>query len=379
MTIRPKFVAPILLSCFATLAGCSGATQAGPVVRNQPQPNPTAGTPSGPIEGGTTPTAPAPTANYSGTFAVVTPLDLTQKGVLPGVLGPMLGALSELHDHPGKAILDIIAAANIPTVSDAVKGLPGFIYDLLSGALDTLIQKELYANVPIADQITSIISGITSLSNTVDLHASLTVKAPGSNGSVEVDAQVTDVSFKLLDKTQLISFDAGEKAAATATLTGTLTPHANAPIADADLTMSGGKMTLPFGELLLQAAGPLLFAQFGGATNLHDALENLVPCQAAAADISSQLDGFLSETLVDQICTTAVGIIADEVTSLIDGVQLSNVGLNDGTATLLDVSKDKPQPDNQSDTLELGQWNISFDVAGSTVTVPSTFSGERVP
>ena len=28
-------------------------------------------------------------------------------------------------------------------------------------------------------------------------------------------------------------------------------------------------MTLPFGQLLLQAAGPLLFGQFGGATDLH--------------------------------------------------------------------------------------------------------------
>ena len=67
---------------------------------------------------------PPPTAKYAGVYAAVAPIDLTQNGVLPGVLGPALGALIELHDHPGQAILDIVAIANIPTVSDAVKNMP---------------------------------------------------------------------------------------------------------------------------------------------------------------------------------------------------------------------------------------------------------------
>ena len=66
---------------------------------------------------------------YAGIYSAVAPIDLTQNGVLPGVIGPALGALIELHDHPGKAILDIVAIANIPTVSDAVKNMPSFLRD----------------------------------------------------------------------------------------------------------------------------------------------------------------------------------------------------------------------------------------------------------
>ena len=377
MTSRSHFAAPILLSCFTTLMGCGAAPQRQPVPETTPVATPPAATPGAPIEG--SPTPPKPQAKYAGTYDVVTPLDLTEGGVLPGVLGPMLGALAELHDHPGKAILDIVANANIPTVSSAVAGLPSFVRDLLSGLLDTLITKELYGNVPIADQITTIVSGIASLANTIELHAALTVHAPAPDGSVQIDAQVTDVSFMLLQKAQLISFDAREKMLAQSTLTGTLTPHANAPIADADLTLGGGKMSLPFGELLLQAAGPLVFSPFGGATDLKGALTNLVPCQTAAQSISDGIDNVLSATLIDQICVAALGAIADQVTSLIDGVTLQNVSISDGTAMLLDVSIDRPQPDNQSDQLETGKWTWSFDVAGDTIKVPSTFAGNRAP
>jgi hypothetical protein len=159
---------------------------------------------------------------------------------------------------------------------------------------------------------------------------------------------------------------------------GTVKPHANAPVADADLTLGGGKMTLPFGELLLQAAGPLLFGQFGGATDLKGALENLVNCASAAQTISDDLDGYLSASLVQTLCTSALDAIANEVTTQIDSVVLSDVQVSNGTAYLLDVSTAKPNVDYQSDRVTQGKWSWSFTVAGSTMTVPSTFEGDRV-
>ena len=99
---------------------------AGPESHTTPTPTPSPdqpGTPQGPGE--PIDNTPPPTAKYAGVYSAVAPIDLTQNGVLPGVLGPALGALIELHDHPGKAILDIVAIANIPTVSDAVKNMPG--------------------------------------------------------------------------------------------------------------------------------------------------------------------------------------------------------------------------------------------------------------
>src|SRR5437763_12481796 len=101
-TMRPnlKLTAFATLTAFAFVAGCSAGPEAhmtGPSGPNEPP-----GTPQGPGEP-ITPT-PAPTAKYAGVYSAVAPIDLTQNGVLPGVLGPALGALIELHDHPGKAI-----------------------------------------------------------------------------------------------------------------------------------------------------------------------------------------------------------------------------------------------------------------------------------
>ena len=371
------------LSAIASLTVLSlvaGGCSAGPEGRTPPTPMPSPdqpGTPEGPGETIGQP-PPPPTSKYAGVYGTVAPLDFTQNGVLPGVIGPALGALIELHDHPGQAILDIIAIANIPTVSDAVQNMPSFLKDLLSSLLDKLIIDEVYANVPVVDQITNIISGITELAKTIDVHSSLTVHTPKADGTAAIDQQVTDVGFTLLNQSTVIAFDANEKMMAHSSMPGTVKAHANAPVADADLTLGGGQMTLPFGELLLQAAGPLLFGQFGGATDLKGALNNLVDCAGHAQSISDALGGVLSPATVQTVCTAALDAIGDAVTSQIDSIVLSDVQVSAGTAYLLDVSQSKPTADYQSDRIAQGKWSWSFTVAGGTATVPSTFAGDRV-
>ncbi len=371
-----KLTAITSLTVLSLVAGGCGS---GPDGR-MPTPGPTSpdqpGTPQGPGE--PIDNTPPPTAKYAGIYSAVAPLDLTQNGVLPGVLGPALGALIELHDHPGKAILDIIAIANIPTVSDAVKNMPSFLKDILSGLLDKLIIDQVYANVPVVDQITNIISGITEMAKTIELHNTLTVHTPAKDGTANIDQQVTDIGFKLLNQSTVVAFDANEKAMAKTAMPGTVKAHANAPVADADLSLGGGKMTLPFGELLLQAAGPLLFSQFGGATDLKGALNNLVDCQSAAQSISDALGGYLSPALVNTLCTSALDALANAVTNQIDAITFKDVQISSGAALLLDVSQAKPKTDYQSDRVSQGKWDWTFTVAGSSVKVPSTFEGDRV-
>jgi hypothetical protein len=232
--------------------------------------------------------------------------------------------------------------------------------------------------VQVVDQITNIISGITELAKTVELHNSLTVHTPAKDGTATIDQQVTDIGFKLLNQSTVVAFDANEKMMAHTSMPATVKAHANAPVADADLALGGGKMTLPFGELLLQAAGPLLFGQFGGATDLKGALHNLVDCQSAAQSISDALGGYLSPGLVNTLCTTALDVLADSVTKQIDAIVFNDVQVSGGTAYLLDVSQSKPQTDYQSDRVSQGKWDWTFTVSGSSVKVPSTFEGDRI-
>jgi hypothetical protein len=345
--------------------GCSAGTSA-------PSGPPDAGTQDG---GGITVTQ--PTASYSGVYATVTPIDLTQNGVLPGAIGPALAALTELHDHPGQAIVELVAAAGIPTLSDAVQGLPSFCKTLLAALLDQLVTDELYANVPVAEHIASIISGISQLADTIAIHETLTVHTPDAGGAVTVDQQISSIGFVLLNQSSAVVLDSGAQLLAHATLAGTITAHADAPVADADLTLAGGGMTLPIGQLMLQAAGPLLFAQLG-ATDLEGALDALVPCHAAAQSIADGIDDLLQPATIEAVCKAALGIVAAAVTSEVDQLVLTNVRVDDGTAGLLDISASRPQIDHQSDTIENGKWTWSFTVAGQTVLVPSTLTADRV-
>ena len=91
-----------------------------------PDPGPSTGG-GNPDTGPDGPIAPKPVANYAGVYDVKSNLDFTQNGVLPGALGPALAGLSELHDHPGDALLTILKGANIPYVSDILNKVPSFL------------------------------------------------------------------------------------------------------------------------------------------------------------------------------------------------------------------------------------------------------------
>jgi hypothetical protein len=376
MTLTLQRSAFTVVTIFALAAGCGGPAQPpAPSVTPTPAPGAPPSNPDGPSTMPTPPPAPpppAPTPTYAGVFALVAPIDLTQNGVLPGVLGPSLDALTKLHDHPGQAILEIVESANIPSVSGAINGLPGFVKSLLSTLLDKLITDELYQNVPVADQIAGIISGITDVSKTMELHDRMTLHTPAASGKASVEQQLTDVGFTLLGSNELVTLDPSEQTAAHTLMGGAIAPHANKPVADADLVFDGGQVSLPFGDLVLRAAGPLVFAQFG-ATDLKGALTAVVPCSAAAQSISDGLGDWLPASTIETICTTALGLIADEVTGQIKNVTLQGQ-ISKATAQLHDASPAKYLASHISD----GQWVWGFSLAGAQIQVPSTFAGDRV-
>ena len=371
------------MSVFATLtafaiatAGCDGAATGG---MKDPGPGPSTA-PSGPgqpdapnPDGPGTPPAPLPTANYSGVYDITAPLDFTQNGVLPGAIGPALGGLAELHDHPGDAILKIVEGANIPYLSDILNKVPSFLTKALAGLLDDLIIQNLYKGYPVVDEVANIIQGIFELTQKIEIHDELTVHKP-VNGAVAIEQQISGVGFTLLGQKTVVAFTNAKKVPTT----GALTPHANAPVADADLTVGAGSFMLPIGELLLQAAGPLLFGQFGGATDLKGALTNLVPCDSFGQTISDGVGGFISKNEAAMLCTGALGLLADQVTAKIKAITFDGVMVDGGKAKLYDVSMLKPSMDHQSDRVAEGTWTWTFTVAGGKAAVPSTFAGDRV-
>jgi hypothetical protein len=356
------------------LAGCNGEAGMG-MMPGSPagpdNPNPPANNPDSP--NGNPQTPPDPVANYTGVYDLVAPLDFTQNGVLPGLISPALGALAELHDHPGDALLDILEASNIPYVSSTLGKIPSFLKAALAGMLDDLIINHVYKGYPVVDQIADITQGIAELAKKMDVHDTLTVHTPSSN-KMAIDEQIAGVDFTLLGKTTNVSLTTGKKVATT----GTLLPHGNAPVADADLSLGAAGLSLPIGDLLLQAAGPLLFSQFGGATDLKGALLNLVPCATVGQDISDGLGGVISASEATMLCQTGIGLVADAVTAKIKAISFDGVNVTAGAGVLYDASKAKPAVDHQADRVADGKWTWSFTIGSSVTNVPSTFAGDRI-
>jgi hypothetical protein len=315
---------------------------------------------------------------FSGVFATSTPIDFTQNGVLPGVMGPTLAALTELHDHPGQAIVKLVVLANIPGLSDAIGGLPTFVQNLLAGLLDKLVIDGIYDNVPIIEQLAAITSGLTEATQTIELANTLTVHTPAADGKALVDLQVREVGFTMGQRRARVKLEGRAFQQAHAVLDGTVVPRSPVPLADANLTISGGTLTLPLGELLLAAADPLLFAQLGGAHDLSGALENVVPCHEGAVDIADALDGWISSQTIEQVCTTALDLVGSAVTRSIADITLGNIQISDGSGYLLDSSSTRPAIDRQSDRIAQGKWVWAFTVGGSTFKVPSTLQAERI-
>jgi hypothetical protein len=368
------------LTVFATMTAFTIACSGNPSAPGVPGSPSTPSDNNPPIDGNTDPTnnPAAPTASYSGVYDVVTPLDFTQGGVLPGIAGPALGALSELHDHPGDALYTFLAGTNIPYLSDILNKVPDFLRDALTGALDGLITKNVYASYPIVDEITSVVEGIAEISKKADLHDQITIHTPAADGTAQIEHQLNAADFTLLGSKTSVHFSTGAKAKALQKVTGIITPHRIAPVADADITMQGGTFSLPMGELILGAAGPLLFSEFGGASDLSGALINLVPCDAFGQDISDAVDNVIPKSDVVTLCQGALTLVATEVETQVKQLNMDGVVLSSSSGKLYDASIKKPTPDYQSDRLAEGTGSWTFTVSGSSATVPTTLAGDRV-
>jgi hypothetical protein len=375
------------LTVFATLTsfalatgGCSSSPRPqpepqAPVDTSNAKPGYDPDNPAGPPA--PLPQPPSPKPNYSGIYGLTAPIDFSENGVLPGAIGPALKALSDLHDKPGTAIWEFLQGANIDYVSSAlttINSIP-LLPDILKGMFNDLIVTNVYGPYPAVDQIANIISGITELATKLELADQMTIHRAADDGSLKVDHKLTAVTFMLLDKRTTVPMPSSASGTTLSLgIDGKVTPGPAAPVADGTLTVTGtSTFSMPIGSLMLEAAGPLVFSQFGGATDLRGALLYLVPCQSFGDALSSQWSLSFGQSL----CEAAMGIASLMVEGEIKKITLDNVKLDAVNGNLYDVSMSRPNVDYQSDRIAEGHWNWTFTVGSATATVPSTFAGDR--
>jgi hypothetical protein len=360
----------VALACASLLTGCAGAVTPTDPKSDDPQ-SPTQsnpGSPSSPSLGN---------AKFAGVYQANAPIDFTQNGVLPGIISPLLGSLAELHDHPGKAIIDFASAAGV----GFVKSLPGFVKSILSNLLDSVIGNSLYANHPLLDEVASTIMGLTEITKSIELHNSLTIHTPASDGTAMMELQINNISYTVNGGRLDVTLGAGDRAAGLAKLTGTINLKAGGQGADADLGFGDPKATVavPIGSLLLQAAGPLFFEPIWGVPDLKGVLQQVFPCGDIGQQISDGVTNATGTEFFDQpagqtLCNLGVGAVGDLVTSEIQKVHLSGISVVNARAHLYDQSSSRPNVDRQADRIADGTWTWRIN----SIDVPSTFFGDRI-
>jgi len=384
---------PIRLSIFTTLAlaftlagsGCSKSTATGGEFPNDPAPA-TPGTPTTPT-GPVTPGTPTPTtAKYAGIYQANAPIDFTQNGVLPGLVSPALAALSLADTNPGTALVNFAHAAGVDLPGGSV------VRGLVGGYLDTQLNTHLPPDVL---QALDIIGGVVGIAQTAVLTNKMTVHTPKTDGTVAVDLEVSGATFSFVNVetgtpvSVTATVSAANAAAAKTSLTATLAPRPNAPVADADMTFTGGTIAVPIGDLLLDGVVPILFPSRCQQTNgkqstLEEGLKCLLTdtCRGVGDDVDQFLkDNFSITPIPNQqpddkigtkICYAGVTLASIEITTQLNKLKITGT-IKNGRAVLFDTSQLKPTMDHQSDRIADGTWTWSF---GST-DVPSTLAGDR--
>jgi hypothetical protein len=164
------------------------------------------------------------------------------------------------------------------------------------------------------------------------------------------------------------------QAQAIARMPGTITAHANAPVADADIKFSTGSVKVPIGSLLADAVNRLILQPYWGVSDFKLLFARIIPCDAVGVNVAIGLNiAEIGAAVVADLCRAGLIALGDRVTSQLTKLSL-DAQVNNASATLYDASDSRPQVDYQSDRWAGGTWTWHIGSAD----LPLTFSGDRI-
>jgi hypothetical protein len=366
---------PLKLSVFGTLAIAS-TLAAGACMPHAANGGDLPGDPGYNNNNPNNPTQPG-VAKYSGVYQANAPIDFTQNGVLPGIASPALNALTMVGSNPGRALVEMAQTSGAINLSSSLRNILG---DIITGQLDNIFPIDVQNDL-------NILAGIAKITQSTVIKNSLTIHTPRADNTMQVDIQITGASFDFVDINGYaqhidVTTPAVNAATSKSSMTmATLVPRPDAPVADADITLTGGTLSVPLGGFLAQAIGPLVLQPTFGVSDLAGALNKIMqgPCQTFGNYIYQACQGTsiledIQPSVYTGICTAAVSLAAIEMVNEINKLTVDGVRITNGRAVLYDVSQSKPSMDHQSDRIADGMWQWNF----GSIVVPSTLSGERI-
>ena len=299
-------------------------------------------------------------AQYAGVFKKVAVVDLSGKGVLPGISGDVISALANVDNAPGTAIYDLVANAGIPTVSQALLDLDPTLQLLIKEFANQMLTKLVYDKVPAVKQVVDVIGGIGELFQKIEFHSQIAIRNyDAATGSAESQEQFYGVAFDYKGNKQLFKFPAGVMA--DAKISGgkklsNIVP-VNAPEANyKDALMDGGNLkTFPIGDIFVEAlekmvVQPLTVTSTNptGYTSFAALLNSVIPC----GDVSS-------DPTLQNLCSSLVSALTETALSPIKNFKFENVTVDRAKVVGFEVSTAQPTVDNLTSRMT-GTQPITF-------------------
>lgn len=304
---------------------------------------------------------------YAGSYLVKTKLDLTDKGVLPGVAGPILAFIADLDNKPFTAFLYLLKDSNIPTVSAGLQSVPGWVLDAGGAVGDAIVIAQVFDPNPEVKMVLSQISNIAEIFQTLEITNQISIGAETAPGTFKITQQIVALGFEY--GTQKKSYNLSLAARMNAMIKGKSLVVTNVKtMADFDGYFDGGSIDLPVGEFMLNAINDLVLSPWG-YSSLGNLLAEAFPCEALAEEVD--IDS------VETYCELGITALAEVALKPIKDFALHGVVVGRASVNGYDRKAAEAQ-DNTTDKLK-GTQTFSLIVNSTTIEIKDAkFEGDRL-
>lgn len=313
--------------------------------------------------------------------------DLTSTGILPDTANDTLKALSNFKEKPSQTMVDLLAAAKVPIVSNVLGVIPSFIRDQVLGYVDDHIVKSLYANVPFAKNLTALLDDLATITTQFELVTTLDLPEGDAIGNSRAKHTLAGVAYTLSEKRSVINApDVLKNLEVQQVETNAVALEKRSPLLESGrIKMGAHAFTVPIGSFALLAADKLVSEKFG-AKDLRDAVGKVIDCGALADDVSKRCIDPVGpgkicvdhKTEIQGLCNAGLDILVSTIQGKIRALDLPALKMKEGAAQMWDAPTDKGLLDGVVDRIDHGYWTATVNTGKSEKPILASFVGRRV-
>ncbi len=290
----------------------------------------------------------------SGTYDVITTIDLTVASVLPASAASYVEILADFRRDPAETLFRLLDDAGVPLVAELRAVLP----DVLEAQLAGWLSDAILDRPAVAAQLDALLTATQTTLVRFDLASEL-VLGDGVATHRLLELRFGAASVPLPDLGSVVA-----EAHVTAGATG----------ADAHLSLGEHAFGVRLGDAAVAALEASARATYG--VGFREAVGRMVDCPAVAADVAGICllgicVGHAAELAA--ICEDGIDLVVDELYRHIRELDIDVLRLAGGEASMVDG----PVADGRVDRLVDGVWDAELDFGLGLRPLRATFTAVR--